>query len=53
MLAVAGGWLLFGAVFCGVGSWFFRAPADERISWADCFLGGAGRGDVPLCWRLI
>ena len=40
MLAVAGGWLLFGAVFCGVGSWFFRAPADERISWADCFWAG-------------
>jgi len=40
MLAVAGGWLLFGAVFCGVGSWFFRAPADDRMSWADCFWAG-------------
>jgi hypothetical protein len=40
MLAVVGGWLLFGAVFCGLGGWFFCAPADERISWADCFWAG-------------
>jgi len=40
MLAVAGGWLLFGAVFCGVGSWFFRVPPDDSISWADCFWAG-------------
>ncbi len=40
MLAVTGGWLLFGAVFCGIGSWFFRAPADDRVSWADCFWAG-------------
>jgi hypothetical protein len=40
MLAVAGGWLLFGAVFCGLGSWFFRAPADDRIAWSDCFWAG-------------
>jgi hypothetical protein len=40
MLAVAGSWLIFGAVFCGVGSWFFRASTDDRISWADCFWTG-------------
>ena len=48
MLVVAGGWLLFGAVFCGLGSWFFRTPADARVSWADCFWAGLAAGTFLL-----